>query len=469
MLTKNLIVDTDGYKISHFRQYPEGTQFVSSYVEPRKFDKDLFSFEPEVVNFGLQAYIKEYLLAPITQKTIDHAKRVLISTGYVNLFNEGDWDLILKDHGGYLPVEIQALPEGMPFGISIPQLQIRNTDPRFPWLTSYLETALLRAIWYPSTVATISREIKKSAMKHLEETCDDPEGQIGFRLNDFGSRGASSRESAELGGMAHLINFLGSDTIVGVDAILELYTSAGFIGATINASEHSTITSWGEENEVEAYRNMIKQFGAEGALFACVSDSYDIFRAVRDYWGGILKDEVLGSGGTLIVRPDSGDPLEVLRSVINILGEKFGYTTNKKGFKVLHPSVRIIQGDGINPFSIRQIMRVLAFEGWSAENIAFGMGGALLQRLDRDTLGYAMKANEIEGVGFKRDVYKNPVTDKGKLSKKGRQAVVREDGKLKAIREDELNGRENLLIPIFRNGKLLKEYTFDEVRENAKI
>jgi len=469
MLTKNIILSTDGYKVSHFRQYPEGSQFVSSYIEARKFDKELFTYEPEVVNFGLQAFIKEYLLTPITRETIDHAKRVLVSTGYVNLFNEEGWEIILKDHGGYLPIEIQALPEGMPFAVSIPQIQIRNLDDRLPWLTSYVETALLRAIWYPSTVATISREIKKSAMVHLNETCENPEAQIGFRLNDFGARGASSYESAAVGGMAHLVNFLGTDTICAVDAVLTYYGCEEFIGATINASEHSTITSWGRDGEEAAYRNMIKQFGGEGALFACVSDSYDIFKAVREYWGGSLKDEVIGSGGVLIVRPDSGNPLEVLRSVLNILEETYGATKNSKGFKVLHPSVRIIQGDGINPFSIRQIMRVLAYEGWSAENIAFGMGGALLQKLDRDTLGYAMKANEIEGVGFKRDVYKDPVTDKGKVSKKGRQAVIRENGKLVSIREDELNGRENLLIPTFRTGKLLVEYTFEEVRKNAAI
>jgi nicotinamide phosphoribosyltransferase len=333
----------------------------------------------------------------------------------------------------------------------------------------------MRAIWYPSTVATKSRKMKVLIAKALHETSDVPVmDQLMFKLHDFGARGASSAETAMLGGMGHLINFLGTDTFEAVEGVMAYYNTDEVVGFSIPASEHSTITSWGREREAEAYENMLDTFGGPGKIFACVSDSFDIYAATRDLWGGVLKDKVIASGGTLVVRPDSGDPETVPVEVVKILAERFGYTINSKGYKVLPTSVRVIQGDGINEHSLPRILENLKASGFSADNIAFGMGGGLLQAWNRDTLKYAMKAsairiNEGEWVGFSKD----PITDSGKQSKEGRLGLVYECGLgscgYRTLPEDLANKKGNLLRTVFRNGDLLVEDSFEQIRDRAAL
>jgi nicotinamide phosphoribosyltransferase len=465
----NLILNTDSYKASHFLQYPPGTKYVSSYIEARGVARDCpipNVYELEMVNFGLQMFLQEYLSKPITKADIDEAEEVFLAHG--EPFNREGWEHILDVHNGFLPLYIQALPEGMIFQTGIPQVQVMNTDPTVPWLTSYIETALLRAVWYPSSVATISREMKKLIYAHLKLTADDPAGQIPFKLHDFGARGVSSLESAGIGGVAHLVNFLGTDTVTGL-MYARKYYGERMAGFSIPAAEHSTITSWGEENEARAYENMVTKFGKPGSLVAVVSDSYDIFNAADKIWGQELKEKVLASGATVVVRPDSGDPVNVNLRLIDILGERFGSTVNQKGYKVLNPSVRIIQGDGVNFDSVDKILSNLRANGWSAENIAFGMGGALLQKVNRDTFKYAMKANAIsDGSGWK-DVFKDPVTDRGKQSKRGRQKVVMSaNGLLRAERLDVWTQQSDLLELVY-SGSIAKTWKLQEIRDRAKV
>jgi len=460
------ITRTDSYKFSQWNQYPKGTTHISSYIESR-------GGEPESVFFGLQAFIKDYLTTPITMADVNRAERVITAHGLP--FNREGWEIIVNEHGGKLPVEIQAVPEGTVMETHNVQVQVVNTDPRLWWLTSYLETALLRAVWYPSTVATKSRKMKKVIAKALHETSDVPVmDQLMFKLHDFGARGASTSETAMLGGMSHLINFMGTDTFEAVEGVMAYYNTDEVVGFSIPASEHSTITSWGRENEVKAYENMLDTFGGPGKILACVSDSFDIYAATRDLWGGVLKDKVLAMGGTLVVRPDSGDPETVPVEIIEILAERFGFTINSKGYKVLHPSVRVIQGDGINEHSLPRILENLRAAGFSADNIAFGMGGGLLQAWNRDTLKYAMKAsairiNEGEWVGFSKD----PVTDSGKRSKEGRLGLVMDCGigscGQRTLPEDIANQKGNLLRTIFKNGELLIEDSFAEIRNRAAL
>jgi nicotinamide phosphoribosyltransferase len=251
----------------------------------------------------------------------------------------------------------------------------------------------------------------------------------------------------------------------------EYYNGGQMSAYSIPAAEHSTITSWGKDNEVDAYRNMLKQYGKKDALFACVSDSYDIYNAVEKLWGTELKDEVIASGATVVIRPDSGDPVTVVAKCINILGEKFGYTTNGKGFKVLN-NVRIIQGDGINRNTIQNILGNLYVNGWSADNVAFGMGGALLQILNRDTFQFAMKCSAIRIGDEWVDVNKNPVTDSGKKSKGGRLSLYyKSDDCYATLKEGiELSGGwKEVLQTVYENGVLKNEITLAEVRENAKV
>jgi nicotinamide phosphoribosyltransferase len=451
----NIILNTDSYKASHFLQYPAKTEFVSSYIEARggKMEKVLF--------FGLQVFIKSYLCTPFSQEDIDEAEAIITAHG-LPFYREG-WEYILDTYNGFLPLEISAIEEGRIVPLQTAMVQVINTDPKCYWLTSYIETALLRAIWYPTTVATLSYSIKQTIQRYLDETSDDTFAD--FKLHDFGSRGVSSEESAMLGGMAHLVNFQGSDTLSAVVGARRYY-NADMAAFSIPASEHSTITSWGRKGEEDAYNNMITQFGKEGKIFAVVSDSYDIYNAVSHIWGEKLKDKLKSSGATLVIRPDSGKPQEVVLEVMKRVYEKFGGTINSKGYKVLDSSVRIIQGDGVNADSIKEILEILKNNGFAAENIAFGMGGALLQQPNRDTLSFAMKASAICIDGEWRDVYKDPITDSGKRSKRGRLAVTNE---LETIRVEELGDETNLLQPIYRNGELLKELDFDTIRANAKL
>lgn len=461
-----IVTRTDSYKFSQFAQYPKGTTHISSYIESR-------GGEPKSVFFGLQAFIKEYLMTPITMKDVKRAEHIVQAHGLP--FNREGWEIIVNEYGGRLPLEIQAVPEGTVMDTRNVQVQVVNTDPRLAWLTSYIETALLRAIWYPSTVATKSRKMKVLIAKALQETSDIPVmDQLLFKLHDFGARGASSAETATLGGMGHLINFMGTDTFEALEGVMRFYNTDEVVGFSIPASEHSTITSWGRENEVKAYENMIDKFAGEGKIYACVSDSFDIYAATRDLWGDALKDKVIASGGTLVIRPDSGDPETVPVEVVEILAEKFGYTVNSKGYKVLHPSVRVIQGDGINEDSLPKILANLKAKGFSADNIAFGMGGGLLQAWNRDTLKYAMKASAIRidngpWTGFSKD----PITDNGKQSKEGRLGLVFDCGigscRYMTLPEELANKKNNELRTVFRNGELLIEDSFEEIRKRAAL
>ncbi len=462
----SIIIRTDSYKFSQWMQYPKGTTHISSYIESRG-GEDISVF------FGPQAFIKDYLLTPITMADIDRAERIVTAHGLP--FNREGWEIIVREYNGYLPLEIQSVPEGTVMETHNVQMQVVNTDPRMWWLTSYIETALLRAVWYPSTVATKSRKRKVISAKALHETSDVPVmDQLMFKLHDFGARGASSGETAVLGGMAHLVNFMGTDTAEALVGVMAYYNTDQVVGFSIPASEHSTITSWGRDREVDAYENMLDTFGGPGKILACVSDSFDIYAACRDLWGEKLKDKIVGMGGTLVVRPDSGDPETVPVEVIEILAEKFGFTINSKGYKVLPPYIRVIQGDGINEHSLPKILENLKSAGFSADNIAFGMGGGLLQAWNRDTLKYAMKAsairiNEGEWKGFSKD----PITDHGKKSKEGRLALAYQCGigscGFRTVPENVLPEKDNFLRVIYRNGELLVEDTFEQIRERAAL
>jgi len=460
MTMHNLLLDTDSYKASHYLQYPPGAEYVSSYIESRVGDYESSLF------FGLQIYLKDVLSKPFTSADIDEAEAVLTAHG--EPFNRVGWEHILRKHGGLLPLRIEAVKEGSVLPVGNALVQVVNTDPAVPWLTSYVETALLRAVWYPVTVATRSWTIKKIIRAALEDTSDDPAGQLPFKLHDFGGRGVSSHKSAGIGAAAHLVNFMGTDTLAGLLVAREFYGEK-MAGFSIPAAEHSTITAWGRDGESKAFANMIEKFGGPGKLVAVVSDSYDVHHAVAEIWGRELKAQVESFGGTLVVRPDSGDPTVVPVEIIALLAEKFGSRLNGKGFRVLPDCVRVIQGDGINERSIAKILTNLKAKGFSADNIAFGMGGELLQTPHRDTMKFAMKASAIRlADGAWRDVFKDPVTDHGKVSKKGRLAVVEREERVRTIREGERAAREeNLLEDVFVDGRLVREESFAEIRSRA--
>lgn len=452
----SIILNTDSYKCSMFKQYPPGTEYIYSYIESRGGVYDL------TVMFGLQAFIKEYLTKPITQDDIDEAESIITAHG--EPFNREGWQYILDKHKGYLPLKIRAAKEGSVIPVRNVLATIVNTDPKVPWLTTWVETPLLRAIWYPTTVATQSWYIKQLIKGYLEKTGDPT--TIDFKLHDFGARGVSSLESAGIGGAAHLVNFKGTDTLAAL-LIARKFYGDDMAGYSVPAAEHSTITSWGRENEVEAYRNMLKQFAKPGSVVAVVSDSYDIFNACRSLWGGELRQEVINSGATLVIRPDSGDPAKVVLQCLQILKEQFGFYINDKGYKVIN-NVRVLQGDGINWSSIRDILETITKAGFSADNVAFGMGGALLQKVDRDTNKWAMKCSAAYVNGAWVDVFKDPITDNGKTSKKGLVSLFyhKATGYESFVPQVEI---PDALFDVFENGKLITYWFFDEIREQSTI
>jgi nicotinamide phosphoribosyltransferase len=453
----NFILDTDSYKLSHFLQYPPNTTKLFSYVESRggRYDKTVF--------FGLQYILKEYLTQRITVEQVLKGQKFAEAHG-VPYPLEGLL-YIANELDGKWPVKIRAVKEGSVIPTHNILMSVESTDPKVPWVVSWLETSLLR-VWYPITVATQSWHIRQLIMKYLEDTSDDAAAEINFKLHDFGSRGVSSQESAMIGGAAHLVNFMGSDTIAGVWMANEYYNSP-MAGFSIPAAEHSSITSWGKENEANAYRNMLNQFAKPGSLVAVVSDSYDLWNAITNLWGGELKEEVVNSGATVIIRPDSGHPATVVLECLKLLDEKFGHTINTKGYKVLN-NVRVIQGDGINEESIREILGNADDAGYSATNIAFGMGGALLQQVNRDTQKFAYKCSLATVDGKEIDVFKDPVTDPGKRSKKGRLDLWKDSNdNYWTVNSKEIDNSVSQMVTVFENGELLVEYTLDEIRERA--
>ena len=457
LFADNIILMSDSYKASHWRQYPANTEYIYSYFESRGglFDSTVF--------FGLQYIVNRYLAGKVvtSEKIAQAAEFYATHLGSSDYFNRAGWEYILEKHGGYLPVSIKGVPEGSVVSTHNVLLTVVNTDPACYWLPNFLETLLVQ-VWYPCTVATSSREQKKLIKFWLEQTGG---GDLDFKLHDFGFRGVSSLETSAIGGLAHLINFKGTDTVSACLLGSQFYDEP-MAGFSIPASEHSTITSWGQEGEIDAYRNMLHQY--PNGTIACVSDSWNIFGACRS-WSTELKSLVLARDGRLVIRPDSGDPVEVILKVLDILGAGFdSITTTSTGHKLLPSQVRVIQGDAVDLAAIGRIYSAMASAGWAADNVGFGSGGALLQKLNRDTQKFAFKCSAAVIDGVERDVWKNPVTDPGKRSKKGGLALVRDAlGNWATVPQSE--AVDDQLVEMFRDGNVLIEYKFGDIRKRAEI
>lgn len=456
----NIILNTDTYKHCHHSLYPKGTEYVSSYIESRG------GIFPATMFVGLQAYIREHLLRPITLDHIDEAEAVTRAQGMP--FSRENWLGILNDHGGYLPVEIEAVPEGTVLPTRNVLVQIINTDPKYAWVTSFFETALLRAVWYPTTIGTVSWMSKQIIREAFARTSDHPE-LLRLQLHDYGARGVSSQESAALGGLAHLVNFDQSDTVPGILAAMKYYNAVSPANSGPN-SEHAGFTAWGRDHEVDALRNMLNTYRDAGFVLL-LTDSYDHENAVKNILGKELKEEIQNFPGLVGARPDSGDPVQVTADTAEWLMDAFGYEVNSKGFKVLPPYLRVVQGDGVTFASLPQIYLELERRGMSAENAIFGMGGGLLQHYNRDSLNFGQKCNAVCVDGEWRDVAKQPTGATFKASKAGRLALTKRNGEFVTVRRDSISPEENLLQPVYRDGHLLTKWDFTELiaRSEAEV
>jgi len=469
--SNNLILMSDSYKVSHWVQYPPGTEYVYSYFESRG------GKSPNVLFFGLQYILKRYLVGKVvTRDKINEAESYFKlhfgDTGPDN-FNRAGWEYILENHNGHLPLSIMAVPEGSVIPTHNVLLTCVNTDAKCFWLTNFVETLLVQ-VWYPCTVATNSRQQKLLIRDWLIKTggtLTTGESDLEFKLHDFGFRGVSSVESSAIGGLAHLVNFRGTDTM-SANVCGRKYYGESMAGFSIPASEHSTMTSWGKDSELDAFRNMLIQYPT--GTIACVSDSWDIFRACKEFWGNSLTDLIMKRDGRLVIRPDSGHPPSVVVRVLELLaGPGCGFeryiTRTKTGHKLLPPQVRIIQGDAVDYEMIEKIYSAMNDSGWAAENVGFGSGGALLQKLNRDTQKFAFKCSSITVNGVERDVYKDPITDPGKKSKKGRLRLIRDvnDGQWKTVNIHENLESPDQLVEVFRNGQILVDQLLSDIRNLA--
>lgn len=462
-MTIPLHMMSDSYKHSHWKMYPENMTNMYSYFESRGGE-----FQ-ELVFFGIKHILKEMEKGFEEGVPKNYPCGILRQHLGKDIANIDAWYSLYAQSS--LPLRIKAVPEGTIVAPHNVLMTVESTDSRYAWLVNFVE-ALLVQVWYPTTVATLSHSIRNMIAKALLKS--GTLESLPYRLHDFGVRGASSMESAAIGGAAHLTQFAGTDNLPALYEVVTNYQGKGFPwGFSIPATEHSTICSWGRQGELDAYRNLLEQF--PNSPVACVSDSYDLDFAVRELWGTELRDQILQREHALVVRPDSGNPLEtVLRTLIN-LEKAFGTTVNDKGFKVLPPQVRVIQGDGVNKHSIQRILDEMICLGYSADNISFGMGGALLQSVTRDTCKFAFKCSEVTVDGVPRPVFKDPKTDPGKRSKAGRLKLVQymlsdvADSPIvtRTVSENDAEGIRDLLETVYDNGFVGRESNFSDIRERS--
>jgi len=337
------------------------------------------------------------------------------------------------------------------------------------WMSAGFETMIQRGIWYPTTIATLDYAVKQVIESYYDKTGAD-KGLLPFALHDFGGRGVTSGESAEIGGAAHLVNFLGSDTVEGILAANFFYKEV-MAGFSVYATEHSIECSFGGGEE-DALRYLRKQLSnaSPGDVISIVIDGYDMEREAR-LLCTVMKDEIIASKAKVVFRPDSGDMMENIPLLLNMQAEAFGTTLTEQGYKQIN-NVGVIQGDGISRETVGEILDMVIGMGYAADVVIFGSGGALLQKIDRDTLKFAQKACAILVNGEWVGIAKDPVTDHGKKSKEGILTLARskETGSLHVARLDKepLSDRyTDVMDLVYYKGELYNEITFEEVRSNT--
>ena len=460
----NIILATDSYKLGHWNQYPKGTEGVYSYLEAREGAE-----HPATLFFGLQSILGSLEGRCVESTDIDEAgKLAKVHFGNPDLFNAAGWWKVVLKHGGRLPVRIKAVPEGTVVPVGNVLMTVENTDPECYWLTNALESILMH-VWYPTTVATTSYFVKKFLAGALER-CGAPLDGLPFMLHDFGYRGASSHETAAIGGAAHLVNFMGTDTLPAMLlAIRDYGATLDSLAFSVPATEHSVMTALGRDGEHKLVENLIEAHPT--GILSVVADSYDIYGFV-DALGTVFRDAILARDGVFVVRPDSTTaqhptPALLTTEILQRLWHYFGGTTTSKGFKVLDGHVRVLWGDGIDPHGIEKIVNRAQAAGFSPENLVFGMGGGLLQKCNRDTERFAFKASAMKRSGGWHDVQKQPL-DATKASKKGRLALIK-DIKGNFVTSMNDGCHTDYLQTVFENGETRNTQTFAEIRERAAL
>jgi nicotinamide phosphoribosyltransferase len=491
----NPLFAIDFYKVDHRRQYPEGTTEIYSNFTPRYVKKShslLPDFDNHVVVFGIQSFIKDYLIEQWNWLFFRRPKNLVIDE-YRDLIEEAlgiehfDCSHLEALHDlGYLPIKIKALSEGFRVPIGVPILTIVNTHPDFFWLTNYLETILSASLWKPITSATLAFEFKRLLTQYAHKTGSDL-SFVDFQAHDFSFRGMSGWQDATASGAAHLTSFKGTDCVSAIDLLNHHYkasATASCVGTSVPATEHSVMCCGGKDGEFDLIKRLITEVYPEG-IVSIVADSYNLWQTITVYLASLYK-EINDRQGKVVVRPDSGNPVDIIcgdmcavadtpahKGVLQLLWDIFGGRINEKGYKELNPKIGIIYGDAITVDRASLILQLMEEKGFASSNIVFGVGSYTYQYVTRDTFGFAMKATSAVIKGERKAIYKDPITGDG--SKKSAKGLLQveldvETGKFflenDVSEEDESNG---YLQTVFLDGELMSSTNLAEIRHNLAI
>jgi len=478
-LTYNPLMRTDSYKFSHAFSYPSNATGMFSYIEARTGGQDI------IVPFGLQIWLNEHLSIPITAENIDEAE--LFAAAHGEPFSRAAWEKVLNKYHGYMPVTIRAVPEGTPVPSGNALVTIQCEDEELVgdvnkilvfWIASYLETQMLRAYWYPTTIATLDRATKLQ-IKRFYEIAGADLNFLPFSLHDFGGRGVSSGETAAIGGAAHLPSFMGSDTVEGV-RYANFYYDEVMSAFSVRATEHSVACSFGlsDEDEIAYIAHQLKVFEGKGNIISMVGDSKSIKRFAK-HLCTTFRDQIMDLherlGMKIVCRPDSGDPLEIIPMLLKMFADAFPTTKTSAGYIKLYPGIGILQGDGVDRMTILTILGNIMAMNFSPDNIVFGSGGGLLQKVNRDTFKFAMKASAIKVDGKWKGIVKDPETDPGKKSKEGILTLATNGlGDYLTVRLDNSEtpfprGYSDAMVTVYDKGQFYNHTTLAEVRARCAV
>lgn len=481
----NPLLLTDGYKVDHKRQYPDNTTLVYSNWTPRK---SRIEGVDEVVFFGLQYFLKKYIIQdfelyffkqPKEEVVKKYARRI---NNYLGENQVGTKHIESLHDLGYIPMVFKALPEGASVPIRVPMFTMYNTIPEFFWLTNYFETLLSAIIWLPCNSATIAKKYRKVLDKYAEETSSMPEF-VDWQGHDFSMRGMGGIEAAVTSAAGHLLSFTGSDTIPAIDFFEEYYNANSdkeLIAGSVAATEHSVMCMGTTEGEYETFKRLICEVYPKG-IVSIVSDTWDLWKVLKDYLPR-LKEVIVSREGKVVIRPDSGDPVDIIcgkpngkteeerKGVIELLWDVFGGSVNAKGFKELVPQIGAIYGDSITVTRAITICERLKAKGFASTNVVLGIGSFTYQYNTRDTFGFAMKATYGEVNVEGRAIFKDPITDDGtKKSAKGLMKIELVNGQYTLTDgvtwEEEQKGE---LKEVFRDGKLLVDLNLSDLRSRTR-
>jgi nicotinamide phosphoribosyltransferase len=442
----------------------------------------------QVVKFGLQYFIKKYILhdfetyffkRPKNEVLAEYSRRI---NHYLGPNQVGIEHIAALHDLGYIPMVIKALPEGSSVPLRMPMITLYNTLPDFFWLTNYFETLLSAIIWMPCTSATIAKQYRIVLDRYAHETSSIPEF-VNWQGHDFSMRGMAGIEAALTSAAAHLLSFTGTDTIPAIDFLEQYYNANSdteLIGGSVPATEHSVMCMGSITGEMETFRRLIMDVYPSG-IVSIVSDTWDLWKVLTEYLPA-LKKEIIQRDGKVVIRPDSGDPVDIIcgnpnanhdyekKGVIELLWDVFGGTVNSKGYKELIPQIGAIYGDSITIDRASAILERLKAKGFASTNIVLGIGSYTYQYNTRDTFGFAMKATygEVNGIG--REIFKDPITDDGtKKSAKGLIHISNENDTFNLKDQvDWATEKQGELKEVFRDGKLLIDQTLQEIRQRIQ-